>query len=292
MSMPSFPQNGADLTREEALTMIIASIAMEELALSHIINAEGEKLQYILGTLPGTKPCACPQDVLAVNKSVASLLDVVAQNQMLLKSKLEKVLEACPPPCPTPCPPPHGPCPPPFGPRPCPPPARRPPPHSAHPPAGRNAVRRHTGRGPTPSAPSIWRSGRQDFCGPRGAACLGGSSPGAGSASSGTGAIQPRSGWSRKGHMRFGVRWPFAPCPRQRGKGSFRSGRPLAGHLQKRSPCGSPWSAWRIIPSPCNMPSCSIPAQVAPAQRSCPWCWMPGTPCAWSGRPWMWWSSE
>ena len=90
MSMPSFPPNGADLTREEALTMIIASIAMEELALSHIINAEGEKLQYILGTLPGAKPCATPQDVLVVNKSVASLLDVVAQNQMLLKNKLEK----------------------------------------------------------------------------------------------------------------------------------------------------------------------------------------------------------
>jgi len=52
MSMPSFPPNGADMTQEEALTMIIASIAMEELALSHILNAEGEKLQYILGTLP------------------------------------------------------------------------------------------------------------------------------------------------------------------------------------------------------------------------------------------------
>ena len=73
MSMPSFPPNGADMTREEALTMIIASIAMEELALSHILNAEGEKLQYILGTLHGTSHCACPQDVLAVNKSVASL---------------------------------------------------------------------------------------------------------------------------------------------------------------------------------------------------------------------------
>ena len=35
------------MTREEALTMIIASIAMEELALSHILNAEGEKLQYM-----------------------------------------------------------------------------------------------------------------------------------------------------------------------------------------------------------------------------------------------------
>ena len=115
MSMPSFPPHGANMTREEALTMIIASIAMEELALSHILNAEGEKLQYILGTLPGTKPCACPQDVLAVNKSVSSLLDVVAQNQMLLKNKLEKVLEACPPP-PPPCPPPCGPCPPPCPP--------------------------------------------------------------------------------------------------------------------------------------------------------------------------------
>lgn len=128
MSMPSFPPNGADLTREEALTMIIASIAMEELALSHILNAEGEKLQYILGTLPGAKPCACPQDVLAVNKSVASLLDVVAQNQMLLKGKLEKVLEACPlppPPPPPPCRPKPSPGPPPCpadpGDPPCPP---------------------------------------------------------------------------------------------------------------------------------------------------------------------------
>ena len=61
MSMPSFPPNGADMTREDALTMIVASIAMEELALSHILNAEGEKLQYILGTLPGTNPCGpCP----------------------------------------------------------------------------------------------------------------------------------------------------------------------------------------------------------------------------------------
>ena len=122
MSMPSFPPNGADLTREEALTMIIASIAMEELALSHILNAEGEKLQYVLGTLPGAKACACPRDVLAVNKSVTALVEAVTQNQMLLKNKLEKVLEFCPapPPCkpePAPCSPPCQPC----GP-PCPPP--------------------------------------------------------------------------------------------------------------------------------------------------------------------------
>lgn len=95
MSMPSFPPCGADMTKDEALTMIIASIAMEELALSHIVNAEGEKLQYILGTLPGgPTSCASAQDVLAVNKSVKELLDTVMQSQMLLKGKLEKALEA------------------------------------------------------------------------------------------------------------------------------------------------------------------------------------------------------
>lgn len=108
MSMPSFPPCGADMTKDEALTMIIASIAMEELALSHIVNAEGEKLQYVLGTLPGgRKPCASTQEILAVNKSAAEVLDTVMQSQMLLKGKLEKALEAgghtpclCGPACP------------------------------------------------------------------------------------------------------------------------------------------------------------------------------------------------
>lgn len=95
MSMPSFPPCGADMTKDEALTMIIASIAMEELALSHIVNAEGEKLQYVLGTLPGSRgTCAGAQEILAVNKSVKELLDTVTQSQMLLKGKLEKALEA------------------------------------------------------------------------------------------------------------------------------------------------------------------------------------------------------
>ena len=107
MSMPSFPPCGTELTKDEALTMIIASIAMEELALSHIVNAEGEKLQYVLGTLPGgEKPCAGTQEILDVNNSVAKVLDTVMQSQALLKGKLETALEACgcqpgpEPPCP------------------------------------------------------------------------------------------------------------------------------------------------------------------------------------------------
>ena len=116
MSMPSFPPNGANMTREEALTMIIACIAMEELALSHILNAGGENLQFILGTLPGTSS----QDVLAIHKSITALVDAVTQNQILLKKKLDQVLEFCPIPPPS-TPPPPPPPPPPPGPEPAPP---------------------------------------------------------------------------------------------------------------------------------------------------------------------------
>ena len=108
MSMPSFPQNGVDMTREEALNLIIACIAMEELALSHILNAGGEHLQFILGTLPGTSS----QDVLAAHKSITALIEAVTHNQMLLKNKLDHVLEFVPhPPAPPqpPSPPPYRP---------------------------------------------------------------------------------------------------------------------------------------------------------------------------------------
>jgi hypothetical protein len=84
--MPELPKP-PDFTQEEALTMILSSIALEEAALSHIINAEGEKIQYILSQTGCGEYDADVEDVLAVNKSVNSLLDMVLQNQMILKNK-------------------------------------------------------------------------------------------------------------------------------------------------------------------------------------------------------------
>lgn len=48
MSMPEFPEPNPDFTLEQALIMILSSIALEEAALGHIMNAEGEKIQHIL----------------------------------------------------------------------------------------------------------------------------------------------------------------------------------------------------------------------------------------------------
>ena len=94
MSNPTFPDN-PDITRDDAVNQILSSIAMEELGLSHIINAEGEKLQYILGTLPGiTGPEATIEDLLNTNESIQNLLQNASYNQLLLKSKMQQALSA------------------------------------------------------------------------------------------------------------------------------------------------------------------------------------------------------
>lgn len=95
MSMPSFPIVDPPIGREDAVNQILSSIAMEELGLSHILNAEGEKLQYILGTLPGLSgPPATVSDVLAANESVRDLLEDTVQNQLFLRAKMQGALEA------------------------------------------------------------------------------------------------------------------------------------------------------------------------------------------------------
>jgi alpha-tubulin suppressor-like RCC1 family protein len=83
-----------NFSREDVLNQIVTSVAYEELALSHILNAEGEKIQYALGTLPGNPNDATIDDVLDVNESVGSMLDTVLDNQMILSSKLTSALSA------------------------------------------------------------------------------------------------------------------------------------------------------------------------------------------------------
>lgn len=94
LSQPSFPDN-PDFTRENVINQILSSIAMEELGLSHVINAEGEKLQYVLGTLPGvTGPEATIEDILNTNESVQNLLQNASYNQLLLRSKMQQALNS------------------------------------------------------------------------------------------------------------------------------------------------------------------------------------------------------
>lgn len=96
MSMPNIPNINPEIniTLEQSIVLLIASIAMEELGQSHLINAEAEKIQYILGTLEGsTLPTpASLEEVLEINCSVKEMMNTVIKNQILLSSKLESAL--------------------------------------------------------------------------------------------------------------------------------------------------------------------------------------------------------
>lgn len=93
MSLPQFPST-PDLTRQDAINQVIVSIASEELALSHIVNAEGEKIQYAIGTIPGLPENSTIGEVTDVNNSAVGMLGTVLENQIILTGKLTQALQA------------------------------------------------------------------------------------------------------------------------------------------------------------------------------------------------------
>ena len=75
-------------TRCQAITDIISSVALEQAALSNILDAESAKIQKIV--LKSTSA----EEMLAVNKSVNSMVESITQLEMILHSKL-KLFEDC-----------------------------------------------------------------------------------------------------------------------------------------------------------------------------------------------------
>lgn len=72
-----------DITREESVGNIIESIAMEESAIAHIINAESEKLQKVIN-----KPGVTAEELMVINASVKNTIDAIIRMEMGLQSKL------------------------------------------------------------------------------------------------------------------------------------------------------------------------------------------------------------
>ena len=94
MSLPSFPSISPPFTREDVVNQILASIAMEELGLSHIINAEGEKLQYILGTLPGISSPPATWTTFGRQRQRALFAGYRGPEPTLFKTKMQNALNS------------------------------------------------------------------------------------------------------------------------------------------------------------------------------------------------------
>lgn len=90
MSLPNIPDIDPliSLERCDAINLLLSSIAMEEISLSHILNAEGEKIQRFL-----RQKSIAITDLLKVNDSVTQSLKTVVKSQILLVIKLEEVVD-------------------------------------------------------------------------------------------------------------------------------------------------------------------------------------------------------
>lgn len=84
MSMPSISTNPHPISMCQAITDLIESIALEEAALSHILNAEGEKLQRIIAM---DEASVC--QIVEVNENVMNMVSAINELENTLKDKLE-----------------------------------------------------------------------------------------------------------------------------------------------------------------------------------------------------------
>ena len=93
MGMPILPE----VSRNQALTDLLESIALEEAALAHLINAEAEKVQALAASMDTKHNPDAKIDLKEISdfqKNVARVIQTVIKMQMLLQFKLENVLDA------------------------------------------------------------------------------------------------------------------------------------------------------------------------------------------------------
>ena len=106
MSMPEIPpqQHRPDLYH--TIIDLLESIALEEMALSHLLKAEAEKIQHFINH---ASSCTPPDVLIDFNVLVNETLETVVMKEWLLLRKLEKVTRIFyrqfPPPVPPPIPP-------------------------------------------------------------------------------------------------------------------------------------------------------------------------------------------
>ncbi|MDF2607893.1 MAG: hypothetical protein K0S34_2089 [Bacillales bacterium] len=87
MGMPNIPdmRPKIDLCKCDAINALLHSIALEEIALSHILNAEGEKIQKAVLLSKHL------EELLCINQNTVKLLKTVLSTELVLLMKLENI---------------------------------------------------------------------------------------------------------------------------------------------------------------------------------------------------------
>lgn len=93
MSMPEIPKNRHRPSIEETIIDLLESIALEEISLSHLINAEAETLQAFVGENLDFPTNPSNDDILRFNVTVQRVMETLMFKELFLLRKLEAVIQ-------------------------------------------------------------------------------------------------------------------------------------------------------------------------------------------------------
>lgn len=93
MSMPQIPEAKNRPNLKETVIDLLESIALEEIALSHIINAEAEKIQAFVGKDLNFPITSSGADIIKFNQAINQMMDTLIMKEWILYKKLDKVMQ-------------------------------------------------------------------------------------------------------------------------------------------------------------------------------------------------------
>lgn len=98
MSQPGMPNITPVISvdADQAVVMLLSSIAMEEMAIAHMVNAGAEQVQYVLGTLEnGLDMPTAPtmEQLMQLQRSMSNMMQGVILKEMMLLMKMGQVVE-------------------------------------------------------------------------------------------------------------------------------------------------------------------------------------------------------
>ncbi len=91
MGMPQVPHREKTPNIKDVLIQILESVALEELAMAHIMNAEGEKMQAIIENISACNFCdECITDAF---KSTNSTINNLIMKEWIMLNKISKAFD-------------------------------------------------------------------------------------------------------------------------------------------------------------------------------------------------------
>lgn len=89
MTMPKYPEDRRRKAPREVLVDLFEAVALEELAIAHLINAEAEKIQAFTGHYGGFPTAPSNKQINEFQEQVARILEALSEKQKVLVRTLE-----------------------------------------------------------------------------------------------------------------------------------------------------------------------------------------------------------